>query len=77
MIIAGKEFKYGQRVEEMKKKMNQFIQTYDNVISESFSKQLISMFEENPEHMKRLFWKDIVHLHKSHYKTIQSGNHSA
>ena len=29
--------------------MNQFIQTYDNVISESLSKQLISMFEENPE----------------------------
>ena len=29
--------------------MKKFIQTYDNVISESFSKQLISMFEENPE----------------------------
>ena len=30
--------------------MNKFIQVYDNVIDESFAKQLIAMFEESPEH---------------------------
>ena len=34
--------------------MNQFIQTYDNVIDESFAKQLIAMFEESPEHHEEI-----------------------
>jgi hypothetical protein len=34
--------------------MNQFIQTYDNVIDESFAKQLIAMFEESSEHHEEI-----------------------
>ena len=51
--------------------MDKFIQVYDNVIDESFAKQLIAMFEENPEQHEEI----VLEGHRS-FKQITLQQHA-